>query len=208
MRKLIFVFLIIAAFSCRTNQGFLDENANTMISQHIRVAVLPFKVIFSEDFKQVSPGRRQDDWQEQARVAGLDLQKAAFAHLSKRTLRKNWGFTVQDFLTTNRTLEVEGIRFSELQASDKAKIARVLGVDAVIWGESQMEYSMRNFVGRNGMRTQMNLYDARSSNLIWSNSVFQDISRMMDSPRDLANNSVSSLVNMLPYKSQGKRVDY
>jgi hypothetical protein len=191
-----------AAISCKTNQSFLAENANSVLNMHKRIAILPFKVSFNDEYKAISRGRGQDNWAEQERVAGLDLQKNAFNILARRTEKKRLGFTVQDFLTTNKTLQSENIRFSELKAMDKGKLARLLGVDAVIWGETEMQFSMRNFAGRNGMSTQLQLIDADSGTLIWQNQSFQYIGNRMDSPQDLAVRAIHNLVEALPYKSQ------
>jgi hypothetical protein len=201
--KLGAAFLIIFnIIGCKTNQSFLAENANSALQMHRRVAVLPLKVTFNEEYKSISRGRGQGNWPEQERIAGLDLQKTTFNILARRAEKKKWGITVQDFLTTNRTLQSENIRFSELKSIDKGKLARLLGVDAVIWGETEMQFSMRNFAGRNGMNTQLQLIDADSSGLLWQNQSFQDISNRMDSPQDLAVRAVQNLIGALPYQAQ------
>ncbi|MCP9764916.1 hypothetical protein [Lacihabitans soyangensis] len=201
--KLGAAFLIIFnIIGCKTNQSFLAENANSALQMHRRVAVLPLKVTFNEEYKSISRGRGQGNWPEQERIAGLDLQKTTFNLLARRAEKKKWGITVQDFLTTNRTLQSENIRFSELKSIDKGKLARLLGVDAVIWGETEMQFSMRNFAGRNGMNTQLQLIDADSGGLLWQNQSFQDISNRMDSPQDLAVRAVQNLIGALPYQAQ------
>lgn len=201
--KLGAAFLILFNITgCKTNQSFLAENANSALQMHRRVAVLPLKVTFNEEYKSISRGRGQGNWPEQERIAGLDLQKTTFNVLARRAEKKKWGITVQDFLTTNRTLQSENIRFSELKSIDKGKLARLLGVDAVIWGETEMQFSMRNFAGRNGMNTQLQLIDADSGGLLWQNQSFQDISNRMDSPQDLAVRAVQNLIGALPYQAQ------
>lgn len=198
--SVLLFFLIFGVYSCKTNKSFLELNSNPILEKHLRVAVLPFKIIFSEDYKRVSSGSRQGNWLEQQRVAGLDLQKEAFTILTKRAIKKQWGFTVQDFLTTNKILKKEDIRFSELGAMEKGKLARLLGVDAVLWGETSIEFEMRSFASRNGMNTQVQLFDAESSIMIWKDEVFQQINNRMESPQDLAIRSVANLINSLPYK--------
>jgi hypothetical protein len=192
------IFIYFSA--CKSNQEFLAENANSALVMHKRVAVLPFKVTFNEEYKAISRGRSQGNWQEQERIAGLDLQKSAFNMLARRAEKKKWSITVQDFLTTNKTLQSENIRFSELKSIDKGKLARLLGVDAVIWGNAEMQFSMRNFAGRNGMNTQLQLIDADSGGLIWQSQSFQDISNRMDSPQDLAVRAIQNLIGALPYR--------
>ena len=192
--------IVIQLSACKSNQSFLAENANSALEMHKRVAILPFKVTFNEEYKALSRGRGQGNWQEQERIAGLDLQKSAFKALARRAEKKKWGITVQDFLTTNKTLQSENIRFSELKSLDKGKLARLLGVDAVIWGNAEMQFSMRNFASRNGMNTQLQLIDADSGGLVWTSQSFQDINNRMDSPQDLAVRAVQNLVGELPYR--------
>lgn len=197
------MYFATSIIACTTNRGFTSENANSVASSHHRVAILPFKVSFNDDYKAISRGgKSQGNWQEQERVAGLDLQKTAFNILARRAEKKRLGFTVQDFLTTNKTLQSENIRFSELKSIDKGKLARLLGVDAVIWGETEMQFSMRSYTRRNGMNTQLQLIDANSGELVWQNQSFQDISGRMDSPQDLAVRAVQNLIGALPYKTK------
>jgi hypothetical protein len=196
------VYFATSVFSCATNPGFTSENISGVVSTHQRVAILPFKVTFNEDYKAISRGKGQGNWQEQERIAGLNLQKTAFNMLARRAEKKKWGLTVQDFLTTNKTLQSENIRFSELKSIDKGKLARLLGVDALIWGETEMQFSMRSYTRRNGMNTQLQLIDADSGELVWQNQSFQDISNRMDSPQDLAVRAVQNLIGALPYKTR------
>jgi hypothetical protein len=194
-------------FSCKVNQVVLAEKEQAAVDTHQRVAILPFKVTFSENYKMNSrQSNRSNTWQEQERVAGLDLQKNCFLLLTKRAAKKQFGITIQDFLTTNKTLEKENVGFSQIKNFDKSTLARMLGVDAVIWGETSMELSQSSWAARNGMKSNMQLYDAQSGNMIWQNDVFQDATNRMDSPQDLAGRNVSTLINTLPYKT--KKIDY
>jgi hypothetical protein len=205
--KILIIVIGFFVFSCKVNQVVLAEKEQAAVDTHRRVAILPFKVTFSENYKMNSrQSNRSNSWQEQERVAGLDLQKSCFLLLTKRAAKKQFGITVQDFLTTNKTLEKENVGFSQIKNFDKSTLARMLGVDAVIWGETSMELSQSSWAARNGMKSNMQLYDAQSGNLIWQNDVFQDATNRMDSPQDLAGRNVSTLINTLPYKT--KKIDY
>lgn len=207
MKKIIGITLILgwSLFSCQTQQKLAVENISQYTQSHQRVAILPFKVTFSEAYKNMSQrGRKQGDWREQERVAGLDIQKSAFEILSKRAIKKNYGFTVQDFLTTNKILQSENIRFSELAAAGKGQLARILGVDAVIWGETEMEMDPAGWRNRNGINTTMTLFDAKTEQKIWQQSSFVNAMRRFDTPQSLAESTVSNLIGALPYKKQAK----
>lgn len=200
MKRILFCFLLVSIISCKTGNVYMSAGAPQALAAHTRVAILPFKVNFSEEYKNISQqGNRQGDWQNQERIAGLDLQKSAFTILTKRAAKKAYNFTVVDFLSTNKALEREGIRFSQIAGYDKAKLARIIGVDAVIYGEAQMTMSMRSFAARNGINCELYLYDAMSNELLWKDKIFEDVSRMGDSPQTLANSALRGLINSIPY---------
>ncbi len=180
------------------------ENA---LSRHQRVAVLPFKVTFSEDYKTVLRGREgREPWQEQERRAGIDLQKTTFENLTKRANKKGYNVTVQSFLATNKTLEEAGVSFWDLMSADKAQVAKLLGVDAVVFGTSNMEFDVRRGFGGgfSGMRSGLGLFDAVSGVQVWGAEDMEHISNAFDSPQDLARRSVNDLVSSIPYKSGAK----
>ena len=127
--------------------------------------------------------------------------------LSKRANKKNYGITVQDFLTTNKILQSENIRFSELAAAGKGQLARILGVDAVIWGETDMQMDPAGWRNRNGISTTMALFDAKTEQKLWQQSSFADAMRRFDTPQSLSENTVNNLINALPYKKRESRED-
>lgn len=189
-------------YSCSSSKSAFNhpESLNYLVS-HKRVAILPFKVTFSEDYKKLIL-KGKTPWEEQQRVAGLDLQKAAYEDLAKRAHKKKFGFTVQDFLTTNKTLEQSGISFSTLMTADKARISDILGVDAVIFGNSDVNFELRNgYMGTNGIYTSLELYDAAAGEKIWSMTDKEYIRSQFDSPQDLARRSADDLIGALPYRS-------
>jgi hypothetical protein len=206
-RYLVFSFIVLLLFSCSSSKLYLSDNAITLLASHERIGVLPMKVSFSEDYKRMrGVSGPPVNWPEQERLAGLDLQKDVFMVLTQRAAKKNYSFTVLDFLQMNKVLEKEDIRFSELLAYDKVKIARLLGVDAVIWGQATMDYSPRSMASRNGMSCQMQIFDSKTGELVWQDEVFQEVRTSSDTPNYLASRGMSQLVGMLPYK-KGK-VEY
>lgn len=199
-RILCFCVLIAGLYSCRSVKPYLLPESEALINTHKRVAVLPFEVKFSEDYKKMIRGDKVP-WEEQERRAGIDLQRSAFEYLAKRTNKKQLGITVQDYLTTNRTLEQSGIPYSQLMVMEKSRIASLLGVDAVIFGSSSVEFDMhRGFTGNNGIITSLDLFDATAGQKIWSTTDREYIRNRFDSPQDLARRTVSDLISLLPYK--------
>ncbi len=199
----IVVLLALLTFSCRVSKPFLSEESAAMLAGHQRIAILPFYVKLSDDYKKGQFNYRNKDegyWKEQERLAGLDLQRSTFLNLTKKINKGKYHFTVQDFISTNKALEQEGIRFSQLKSYEKGALARILGVDAVIWGESDMEYSNYRMATNNGISTTLQIYDAETSKLVWSNQSFQSINTRMDTPGYLAARTTDNLIGTLPYK--------
>ncbi|MCD8539255.1 MAG: hypothetical protein LRY55_05440 [Leadbetterella sp.] len=203
MKKILcFCVVLLGLYSCRSVKPYTLPESEALISTHKRVAVLPFEVKFSEDYKKMMRPDKTP-WEEQERRAGIDLQRSAFEYLAKRANKKQLGITVQDYLTTNRTLEQSGIPYSQLMVMEKARIAALLGVDAVIFGSSSVQFDVqRGFTGTNGIITNMDLFDASAGQKVWGVSDREYIRNRFDSPQDLARRTVSDLISSLPYKKR------
>ncbi|MBX2953997.1 MAG: hypothetical protein KF870_15960 [Leadbetterella sp.] len=203
MKKIgCFCVLLLGLYSCRNVKPYTLPESESLISTHKRVAILPFEVKFSEDYKKMMR-EGKTPWEEQERRAGIDLQRSAFEYLAKRANKKKLAITVQDYLTTNRTLEQSGIPYSQLMVMEKSRIASLLGVDAVIFGSSSMEFNVtRGFAGSNGIITSLDLFDASAGQKVWGISDREYIRNRFDSPQDLARRTVSDLIGALPYKKQ------
>lgn len=204
--NILFVLVTLLVSSCSVNKPFLSDDSAAVLARHQRIAILPFNVAMSDDYKRILSRRygtrNEAYWKEQERLAGIDLQKNAFLKLTKKINKGKYAFTVQDFLTTNKTLEKEGIRFSQLRSFEKGTLARILGVDAVIWGESDMnlDYTAFQMPAHNGITTTLKIFDGETREMVWSNQSFQGINNRMDSPSYLASRTTDNLLGTLPYK--------
>lgn len=205
MKKIgFFCALLLGLYACSSVKPFTLPESEGLINTHKRVAVLPFNVSFSEDYRKMVRGGGVP-WGEQERRAGIDLQKAAFEYLAKRANKKRLSITVQDYLTTNRALEESGIPYSQLMGMEKSRIAALLGVDAVIFGSSTVDFNMsRGFMGTNGVNTSLDLFDASAGQKVWGITDREYIRNRFDSPQDLARRTVSDLIGALPYKTGPK----
>lgn len=205
MKKIaVLIVLIVSTLGCKNNTPYTTAESPQLLANHKKVAVLPFSVVFSDEYKKMIREGKVT-WEEQGRRAGIDLQKAAFQYLAKRSNKKNFELIIQDYLTTNRTLEESGIPYSQLMGMEKSRIASLLGVDAVIFGTSSVEFNIsRGFIGNNGIHTTLDLYDAYAGKKIWGSSDMEYIRGRFDSPQDLAKRTVNDLINSLPYKSVKK----
>jgi hypothetical protein len=207
MRKspIVFIFILLLASSCARNRGFEVENINGIAQSHRSIAILPFKVTFNETMKMAS-GRRTKDaqyWQEQERIAGLDMQQAMFISMAKMVEKGKMEKVIQDFTRTNKLLEASGISFQRLFETDMRTLADILEVDAILFGDSMVEvdYSGMMMGGmNNGTTTKLSIVDAASSQIIWTQSVNKRPNSPMDTPKAIAQQSTNDLSRMLPYR--------
>ena len=142
-----------------------------------------------------------DYWKEQERLAGLDMQKEFFVSVAKQVEKGKMEKVVQDFLTTNKRLAASAVRIQDIPLIDKGKLGQILGVDAVIWGETNIEINPF-FMGSSsagGATTVGGIYDARQGNLLWQKKVTQRPSNRMDTPKRLGSYTAGQLAKMLPY---------
>ncbi|SOE20689.1 hypothetical protein SAMN06298216_1173 [Spirosomataceae bacterium TFI 002] len=201
----VIIFLTFLLSSCASNKGFVAENISGITQSHRTIAILPFKVSFNETMKMAS-GRRTKNavyWQEQERVAGLDMQQAMFISLAKMVEKGKMEKIIQDFTRTNKLLESSGISFQRLFETDMRTIADILEVDAVLFGDSMVEvdYSGMMMGGmNNGTTTKLSIIDAASSQVIWTQSVNKRPTSQMDTPKTIAQQSTNDLSRMLPYR--------
>lgn len=169
---------------------------------HQKIAILPYSVVFDENFKKNS--RKYSDqeyWMEQQRLAGLDLQKSLFIYAADLTRKGKMEKVIQSFEVTNKLLAEAGINFFDIAKSDKGFLSRMLGVDAVIWGVSEVTADpMQNYMmmGRAGTELTSRLYDGLTGDLLWSKSLHQQPSRG-ENPKGLADELARQTMKMLPY---------
>jgi hypothetical protein len=109
---------------------------------------------------------------------------------------------IQDFNTTNKLLEQAGVRFYDIQRASKGDLARILGVDAVVYGETDIVISPPMIgIGplRDGAFSAILIYDGASGQPVWKEDVSQRPSSQVDTPKRLAGDTARSLAKMLPY---------
>jgi hypothetical protein len=199
MKKLSIFFILLSLMNaCTVQKPTKVADIDAFLSEYTQIAILPFKVTFSNDYKTLPSRGRINDWSEQERVAGLDLQKICLADFSERANKKNWNITAQSHLITNKILADKRVAIIEIPTADKAALAKLLNVDAVLYGSSTMDFSFNSY--RKGMETELSLIDAKTGQLLWKQTFFEDLNNRMDSPQDLAQKSVIALIKNLPIK--------
>lgn len=177
MKKLFFAVLSIVLFSCGP-KIYKSSDFSGALSKHKSVAILPAQVNISlrpNEAKKLTP----EQIEEMATKTGYDIQEKMYGWFLRRS--EKFGYTVnfQDVTRTNAKLKEAGIKYADLKNTDRAQLAKILGVDAVIQDRASMEKPMSEgaavavglLVGAwgstNKVQTTIDIHDGNSGNLLW-----------------------------------------
>ncbi|GAB3502092.1 hypothetical protein [Emticicia fontis] len=209
-RNYIAIVLLAAVLSaCSASRDFLSDNFAKVRNTHQKVAILPFDVQFDNPANRKPDARAQKFFSQQEREASLDTQKELFAYAAKQVEKGKYELAFQDFSKTNKILTESGIRLEDIGQQDKGHLARLLGVDAVIWGQlgvtitRQNRYSMMpSYNGNDGVSTNVNLFDAASGELLWKTNLSQRPSSRLDTPHHMSSQLIAQVAKHLPYREK------
>lgn len=214
------VFALILS-GCASSKDFVAENFATIKNTHKKIAILPFGVQFQNplDYSKQAKGnavqqvRRPFSKQEQE--ASLDAQKELFMNIAKQVEKGRYEIAFQDFTRTNKVLAANGIRLEDVKFQNKADLAKLLDVDAVIFGELIIKISrptdrsmsispvmMNNTRFNDGVETDVKLFDAASGELVWSTALSNQPNNRMDTPHQLSTSLLNQVAKSLPYRTK------
>lgn len=197
------IFLLSMA-GCTSQRPAQSPAILQQAKNHQKIAVVPFQVHFSPMYLEDLYRRRKRDvsfdqfvW-EHERTAGLELQATFYKEVAKRVQKGRMNILCLDFLQTNRLLADNGIAMIDLARTPKELIARALGVDAVIFGETTIDMDRRT-MGWGGVDSKMDVFDVNTGMILFRDESVERFNRPMDTPAYLANNTVTALARRLPY---------
>lgn len=196
-KKIIQALLITSLFASCGPKIYKSAEFDTALARHKIVAILPADVT-----TQLRPNQAKKLSEEQiadlSRKTGYDIQDKMYSWFLRRSGKFNYTVTFQDVTKTNSLLKQAGIEYKDLGSKDRAEIAKILGVDAVLQNRSRMEKPMSEgaavavglLVGAwgntNKVETTINIHDGKSSNLLWkydyeaSGSVGSSTTKLVD----------------------------
>ncbi|MDP5138863.1 MAG: hypothetical protein NWP83_00155, partial [Spirosomaceae bacterium] len=173
---LIYLFIAAFAASCSLSKPAPSAEFVQASKFHERIAILPFSVEFNDDYKRMIAQRggrnatQPGYWAKTGKFAGLDMQQNAFKNMAKQIKKGKYEIVIQDFITTNKRLDEAGISYEGLSVVNKGLLAKQLDVDAVIYGESFVNIDFRG-INPGGVSTQLNVFDARTGQLVWQDEL-------------------------------------
>lgn len=196
MRNLFSLALLLMLFSCGP-KIYTASNFSNALAKHKTVAILPAEVTMQlrpNEAKKITPEQIEQNNMQ----TGYDIQEKMFSWFLRRGDKYKYTVTFQDVTKTNALLKEAGISYKDLKTTDRAKIARILGVDAVMQDRTTMEKPMSEgaavavglLVGAwgstNKVQTTININDGASGNTLWnyeyeaSGSVGSSTTRLVD----------------------------
>lgn len=209
-KNLIAIILITVILSaCASSNDFLSENFARVRNTHQRVAILPFDVKFENPNNRTNEPKRQKLFSKQEREASLDAQKDLFTSVARQVHKGRYEIAFQDFTRTNKVLSENGIKLEDIAFQNKADIAKLLGVDAVISGDLAIRITQIDRrspqmmpINRNndGVETNIKLFDAASGEMLWSTNLSQRPNNPMDTPHHLSSQLIDQVAKHLPYR--------
>lgn len=195
--RLVLTLSMIAVFVSCGPKIYKSTEFDTAFARHKTVALLPADVttqLRPNDAKKVTP-EQLDQVNEKT---GYDIQDKMYSWLLRRSDKFHYTVTFQDVTRTNSILKKEGLTYNDLRTKDRAELAKILGVDAVMQNRSKMEKPMSEgaaiavglLIGAwgstNKVETTINIHDGKSGNLLWkydyeaSGSVGSSSSKLVD----------------------------
>lgn len=203
--------LSVILSACASSNDFLSENFARVRNTHQRIAILPFDVQFENPLNVQNGAKREQFFSKQERQASLDAQKELFAYAARQVQKGRYEIAFQDFTKTNKVLSENGIKLEDIARQNKADLAKLLGVDAIISGDLAIRITQMNMrspqmmpFNRNndGVETNVKLFDAASGEMLWATNLTQRPSNPMDTPHHLSSQLIEQVAKHLPYRTK------
>lgn len=207
---------LIACMLLLTSCGphiYKSPEFETALAKHKTVAILPAEVnilLRPNQSRKLTPEQLDD----MAIKTGYDIQDKMQNWFLRRAEKYNFTVTFQDVNQTNAKLKQAGIGYRDLRTEDRAKLARILGVDAVIQNRTNMDKPMSEgaavaagillgvWGSTNSVATTINIHDGKTGKLLW-NYDYEAQGSFGSSPTRLIDNLMRNASKKFPY-STGK----
>ncbi len=195
--KILLSFLSLTFVMSCGPRIYKSSEFDGVLARHKTVAILPADVTM-----QLRPNEAKKLSSEQvadiAQKTGFDIQDKMYSWFLRRSGKFEYTVNFQDVNRTNALLKNAGISYQDLASKDRAEIAKILGVDAVLQNRSRMEKPMSEgaavavgvifgaWGNTNKVETTINIHDGKSAGLLWkydyeaSGSVGSSTTKLVD----------------------------
>ncbi|MDP4263405.1 MAG: hypothetical protein Q8941_12840 [Bacteroidota bacterium] len=192
------LFVIVTFFMAACGPKiYKSNNFSAALARHKTVAILPAECTIQlrpNEAKKLSAEQQN----ELVNKTAYDIQDKMYGWFLRRSDKFHYTVSFQDINKTNAKLKDAGIAYEDLKSKDRADLAKILGVDAVMQGKTISEKPMSEgaavavglLVGAwgntNKVQTAINIHDGKSGELLWkydyeaSGSVGSSTTRLVD----------------------------
>lgn len=200
--------LLVTSCGPRIYQSASFDNA---LARHKTVAILPAEVNISlrpNEARKMTP----EQMEEITKKTAYDIQDKMISWFLRRSDNYNYTVTFQDINKTNAKLKDAGINYSDLATKDRADLAKILGVDAVIQNRIKMDKPMSEgaaiavgvllgtWGNTNNVETTININDGKSGDLLWKYD-YRASGSVGSSPTRLVDALMRNASRKFPYKA-------
>ncbi len=177
-RQIVQTLLMGLLFASCGPKIYKSSEFDTALAKHKTVAILPADVT-----TELRPNQAKKVTAEQIaemnEKTSYEIQDKMYSWFLRRSGKFNYTVTFQDVTRTNALLKQAGVNYADLVLKDRAEIAKLLGVDAVLQDKTKMEKPMSDgasaaiglLVGvwgnTNKIYTTINIHDGKTSGLLW-----------------------------------------
>lgn len=168
---------LVLLFSCGP-KIYKSSEFDAAFAKHKTVAILPAEVT-----TQLRPNQEKkltaEQIQEMTEKTGYDIQDKMYSWFLRRSEKFHYTVTFQDVTRTNALLKDAAISYKDLPSKDRAELAKILQVDAIIQDKARMDKPMSEgaaiavglLVGMwgatNKVETTINIHDGKNGHLLW-----------------------------------------
>ena len=157
---------------------YTSSNFSSALARHRTVAILPAEVniqLRPSEARKVSAEQLEDITNKTA----YDIQDKMYGWFLRRGDKYSYTVSFLDINKINAKLKDAGVVYTDLRSKDRAELARILGVDAVmqakIVSEKPMSEGAAVAVGvifgvwgsTNKVQTAINIHDGQGGDLLW-----------------------------------------
>ena len=210
-------FICLAAslfyFSC-SSPVYKSPEFAAALKKHKLVAILPVEVTMKLRPNEIK-NMTIEQQEENVKQTGYELQDKIYGWLLRKEPKYKYTVSFQDISKTNSLLENAGMKYADLKFKDRAAIAKILGVDAVLQGKVNMEKPMSEGVAMashvlvggwsttNKVHASIDIHDGESGNLLWKID-YKASGSVGSSSSDLADGLMEFASGNFPYKNSRK----
>jgi hypothetical protein len=191
---------------------YKSSEFDVALARHRTVAILPADVttrLRPNEVKKLSP----EQLEEMNEKTGFAIQDKMYSWFLRRSERYKYTVTFQDVTRTNALLKQAGINYKDLATKDRAELASLLGVDAVLQDRTSLDKPMSDgaavavgvifgvWGNTNNAQTTINIHDGKTGNLLWKYD-YQASGSVGSSANNLVNALMKNASKKFPYSAK------